>query len=219
MNWPEFFKNEAISNYIVFALGIVVATVGWGIAQYISRKKPQIIGVVRIKEESLLKIDSNVKQDIAIEYKGSPIQSLYRTKYRILNRGESVIDNAQLEIQIEHKNGSEILYYTIVDESGKNLSGAKVSDVRTTARKQEIQVDLDFLNPYSGYKERIVLDVYSSQPFQTISANGRGRGWNVKYFDQVQYDDEISSTAYVLLSGNIIEKMIALAELGVRRLK
>jgi hypothetical protein len=219
MNWPEFFKNEAISNYIVFILGILVGILGWLIAQYISRKKPQVIGVVKIEEESVLKIDSNVQQDIVIEYKGSPVRSLYRTKYRILNRGESVIDNAQFEIQIALKNGGEILYYAIVDESGKSLSGATASNTQGTARKKEIQVSLDFLNSYSGYKERVVLDVYSSQLFQTISASGRGRGWTVKYFDQVQYDDEISSTTYFLLSGSIFEKLIAIIEIGRRRFK
>jgi hypothetical protein len=219
MNWPEFFKNEAISNYIVFILGIFVGILGWLVAQYISRKKPQIVDIVRIEEESVLEIDSNIKQDIVIEYKGSPVNSLYRTEYRILNRGESVIDSVQVGIQVDTQQISDILYCIVLDDLGKVLSGATASNTPGPAGKQEIQVNLDFLNPYSGYKERVVLDVYSSQPFQTLSASGRGRGWTVKYLDQIQYNDDISSTAYTLLSGTMVDKILAIASLVLKKIK
>ena len=208
MNWSEFLKNEAISNYIVFALGIFVGTAGWAITQYLSRKKPQVIDVVRIEETSVLEIDSNIKNDIKIEYKGSPVQSLYRTEYRILNRGESAIDNVQFELQIDTQTSNDILYSVILDDSGKPLSGAtaSTSQVVSTSGKQEIVVNLDFLNPYSGYKEKVLLDIYSSSPFQTQTARGRGRGWTVKYFDQIQYSEDIDGTISVLLTGTTFAK-------------
>ncbi len=219
MNWPEFFKNEAISNYIVFVLGIFVGILGWLIAQYISRKKPQVVDVIRIEEESVLEIDSNIKQDIVIEYKGSPVKSLYRTEYRILNRGESVIDNVQIGIQVDTQQVNDILYYIVLDDLGKVLSGATASNTSGASGKQEIQVNLDFLNPYSGYKERVALSVYSSQPFQTLPASGRGRGWTVKYLDQIQYNDDISSTVYILFSGTIVDKILAIGDLALKKIK
>lgn len=209
MNWSEFLKNEAISNYIVFALGILVGIAAWAITQYISRKKPQVIDVVRIEEASVLEIDSNIKQDIKIEYKGSQVQSLYRTKYRILNRGELTIDNVQFELHIDtRKSTSSILYSVILDDSSKPLLGATASNSQgaTTTGKQEILISLDFLNPYSGYREKVMLDIYSSSPFETQTARGRGRGWIVKYFDQAQYSEDIDVTISVLLLGTPFAK-------------
>ena len=41
---PEnLFTNEAISNYIVFATGIIVAVIGFAIRSYIQKKKPSIV--------------------------------------------------------------------------------------------------------------------------------------------------------------------------------
>jgi hypothetical protein len=207
MNWSEFIKNEAISNYIVFALGILVGVVGWAITQYVSRKKPQVIDVVRVEEASVLEVDSNIKQDIRIEYKGNPVQSLYRTVYHFFNRGESTIDNIRFEIHVEDQTQNNVLYSVILDDSGKPLSGATTSHIQAaTTSKQEIVVNLDFLNPYSGYKEKITLDVYSSSPFQTLTARGRGRGWNVKYFDQIKYSEDIDVTISLLISGTPLAK-------------
>lgn len=202
MNWSEFLKNDAISNYIVFALGIVAGTLGWAITQYISRKKPQVIDVVRVEETSVLEVDSNVKQDIKIEYKGNPVQSLYRTSYHVFNRSESTIDNIQLEIHIDDKIQNDVFYSVILDDSGKPLPGATTSNIQAaTTNKHEILVNLNFLNPYSGYKEKMTLDVYSSNPLQTLTARGRGRGWNVKYFDQIKYSEDINVIISSLISG------------------
>ena len=208
MNWSELLKNEAISNYIVFALGIFVGIAGWAITQYLSRRKPQVIDVVRVEETSVLEIDSNIKNDIKIEYKGSLVQSLYRTEYRILNRGESAIDNVQFELQIDTQTSSNILYSVILDDSGKPLSGAtaSTSQVVSTLKEQKILVSLDFLNPYPGYKEKVLLNIYSSSPFQTLTARGRGRDWTVKYFDQIQYSEDIDGTISVLLTGTPFAK-------------
>lgn len=202
MNWSELLKNEAISNYIVFALGILVGVFGWAITQYLSRKKPQVIEVVKIDEISVLEVNSNVKQDIKIEYKGNSVQSLYRTAYHIFNRGEQTIDSIKLEIEIEDQSQNNLLYSVIIDDSGKPFPGATTSNVQVvTTGKKEIVVNLDFLNPYSGHKEKVILDVYSSSPFQTLTATGRGRGWSVKYVDQIKYSESID----IIISSLIVE--------------
>ena len=191
MNWSELLKNEAISNYLVFGLGIIVGVIGWMITQYLSRKKPQVIEVVKVDEISVLEVNSNVKQDIKIEYKGNPVQSLYRTAYHIFNRGEQIIDSIKLEIDIEDQTQDNLLYSVIIDDSGNPFPGATSNFQVATTGKKEIIVNLDFLNSYSAHKEKIILDVYSSSPFQTLTATGRGRGWSVKYVDQIKYSQSI----------------------------
>jgi hypothetical protein len=208
MNWFELLKNEAISNYIVFALGIFVGITGWTITQFLSRRKPQVIDIVKIEETSVLEIDSDIKKDIKIEYKGNPVESLYRTEYRILNRGESVIDDVRFELHIDTQESSNFFYSVILDDSGKLLLGETAFNTQgtTTSENSEISVRLNFLNPYFGYKEVALLDIYSSRPFQTKTARGRGRGWTVKYFDQIQYSKDINGSISLLLTGTPFAK-------------
>ena len=88
--------NEAFSNYVVFVAGIVVGIIGWLIVNFLSRQKPQIIEVIKKEQVSLLKIDSQVKNDIKLEYKGKPINSLHRTSLDLFNRGETPVKDFTL---------------------------------------------------------------------------------------------------------------------------
>jgi hypothetical protein len=50
------FTNEAISNYIVFAAGIIVTVIAFVVRSYIQKKKPSIVLVEKEREVSLLDI-------------------------------------------------------------------------------------------------------------------------------------------------------------------
>ncbi|NJL86428.1 MAG: hypothetical protein HC886_11320 [Leptolyngbyaceae cyanobacterium SM1_1_3] len=60
---------------MVFVLVVFAAIIGWLIVNFLSRKRPQIIEVIRKEQVSLLKIDSQVEKDIKLEYKGRSINS------------------------------------------------------------------------------------------------------------------------------------------------
>ncbi|EDX72972.1 hypothetical protein MC7420_2590 [Coleofasciculus chthonoplastes PCC 7420] len=203
MKLDQLFLNEAFSNYVVFFAGILVASVGWAIGNYLSRKKPQIIGVNKVSESSLLEIDRQIKKNIKVEYMGKSINSLYQTSFHIFNRGDVTIDNINLQIYIEDASlTNNIINYWVADQYDNQLLNA------SSLLQDGIEIKIDFLNSLKLYKEKIIINVYSSQPLKIKDARGRGKGWRVEYFDQIKYGEELDANLYLLSSGswvNLIE--------------
>jgi hypothetical protein len=81
------------------------------------------------------------------------------------------------------------------------------------ARRAEIVVKLDFINPYSIYNERLILDIFSLEPFQTLDARGRGRGWAVRYFNQIQYREDLAITIDLVRSTNPVSRVAGILRL------
>ncbi|MEQ8996723.1 MAG: hypothetical protein RID53_09510 [Coleofasciculus sp. B1-GNL1-01] len=197
MKLDQLFLNEAFSNYVVFLAGIFIGIVGWAIVNYLSRKKPQIIGVNKVTESSLLEIDRQIEKDIKVEYRGKSINSLYQTSFHIFNRGDVTIDNINLQIYIEDTNlSNNVIYYWVADQCDKQLKNA------SSLLKDGIEIKIDFLNPLKLYKEKIIVNIYSSQPLKTKDARGRGKGWGVEYFDQIKYREELDANLYLSSSGS-----------------
>jgi len=210
MKLEQLFLNEAFSNYVVFLAGILVASAGWAIGNYISRKKPQIIGVNKVSESSLLEIDRQIEKDIKIEYRGKQIDSLYQTSFHIFNRGDTTIDNISLQIYIEGINlKNNIIYYLIADQCDHQLTNA------ASLSNNGIEIKINFLNSFKLYKEKIICHVYSSKPLKIKDARGRGKGWGVEYFDQVKYKEELETSLnrYATDSGTYLNpiKMLAVS--------
>lgn len=180
--------NEAFSNYVVFIAGIAAGVAGWIAVNYLSRKKPQIIEVLRKESASMLEIDSQIRDDIKVEYKGKAIGKLNRTSFDILNRGESPVTDFNLSINtrsidLEHTT----LGLLIVDPSGREVQDASVGIVN-----KDINATIGFLNPFRLYRDRLTLYVFSTDPLEVTEARGRGLGWGVAYFDQLGYEKELS---------------------------
>jgi hypothetical protein len=181
------FLNEAFSNYVVFIIGIFVGIIGWIIVKFLSRQKPQIIEVIKKEQVSLLKIDSQVKKDIKLEYKGKAINSLHRTSLDLFNKGEPPVKDFTLTIQTDTQDlQGEVLGSLVVDSSE-----TEIDDVSILLSGKDIQVTVKFLNPFKQYRDCLTLYVFSSIPIKVKDAKGRGLGWGAAYFDQVEYEREL----------------------------
>jgi hypothetical protein len=180
--------NEAFSSYVVFIAGIVAGIVGWLVVNYLSRKKPQIIEVLRKESVSMLEIDSQIRDDIKVEYKGKAIGRLHRTSFDILNRGETPVTDFNLSINTQSINLEHTtLGLLLVDPGGREVQDASVS-----ISNKDISVSIRFLNPFIFYRDRLTLFVFSADPLEVTDARGRGLGWGVAYFDQLGYEKELS---------------------------
>jgi hypothetical protein len=121
------FLNEAFSNYVVFIIGIFVGIIGWIIVKFLSRQKPQIIEVIKKEQVSLLKIDSQVKKDIKLEYKGKAINSLHRTSLDLFNKGEPPVKDFTLTIQTDTQDlQGEVLGSLVVDSSETEIDDVSI---------------------------------------------------------------------------------------------
>ena len=192
------FLNEAFSNYVVFIVGIVVGIIGWLIVNFISRQKPQIIEVIKKEQVSLLKIDSQVRKDIKLEYKGKPINSLHRTSLDLFNKGDTPVKDFTLTIQTDTQDlQSEVLGSIIVDSSENEIHDATI-----LLSGNNIEVTVKFLNPFKQYRDRLTLYIFSSAPINVKDAKGRGLGWGAAYFDQLEYERELEDSFAKAVSGS-----------------
>ncbi|MBD2499427.1 hypothetical protein [Anabaena azotica] len=193
--------NEAFSNYVVFALGIVVGILGWLIVSFLSRQRPQIIEVIKKEQVSLLKIDSQVEKDINLEYKGRQINSLHRTSLYLLNKGEEIVKDFTITIQTDTQDlHNEILEKVVVD-----FSENEVQDAGVSVLGKNIEVTIKFLNPFKAYRDQLTLYIFSSTPIKIKDAKGRGPGWVCAYFDQVKYEKELEDAVVQAFSGGLYD--------------
>jgi hypothetical protein len=196
-NSNNLFLNEAFSNYVVFIIGIVVGVIGWLIVNFLSRQKPQIIEVIKKEQVSLLKIDSQVKKDIKLEYKGKPINSLHRTSLDLFNKGETPVKDFTLTIQTDTQDlQNEILGSLVVDSSENEIHDATI-----LLSGKNIEVTVKFLNPFKQYRDRLTFYIFSSTPIKVKDAKGRGLGWGAAYFDQIEYERELEDSFAKAVSG------------------
>jgi hypothetical protein len=196
-NSNNLFLNEAFSNYVVFGLGIVVGIISWLIVSFLSRKRPQIIEVIQKEQVSLLKIDSQVEKDIKMEYRGRSINSLHRTSLNLLNRGEEIVNDFTLTIHTDTQDlQNEILKNLVVDSSAK-----EVQDTVILLSGKNIEVTIKFLNPFKKYRDQLTLYIFSSTSIKVKDAKGRGPGWGVAYFDQIEYEKNLEDSFTKALFG------------------
>jgi hypothetical protein len=197
-NLVQLLLNDAFSNYVVFFLGILFGIIGWKILNYISRKKPQIIEVVHKEQVSLLKIDSQVERDIKVEYKGKSIASLQRTSFSLFNKGEEKIENITLTIYIDDLDLQQnVLNWLILDSNQSETTDANASIIG-----QGLQININFLNPFKAYKDELTLHIFSSRPLKVNDAKGRGLGWGVTYFDQIEFQHDVNRNISLIGGGN-----------------
>ncbi|MBW4465976.1 MAG: hypothetical protein KME07_11130 [Pegethrix bostrychoides GSE-TBD4-15B] len=191
------FLNEAFSNYVLFILGIIVGIIGWLIVRFLTRRRPQIIEVVKKEQVSLLNIDSQVEKDIKLEYKGNLVNSLYRTSLDLFNQGEETIKDFTLTIKTDTQDlQNKVLEKLIVDSSDNEIQDANVS-----LSGKNIEMTIKFLNPFKQYRDQLKLYIFSSSPIKIRDAKGRGPGWGVLYFDQVEYEKELEDSFAKAISG------------------
>lgn len=215
-NLIDFLLNEAFSNYVVFLFGIIFGVIGWLIVRLLSRQRPQIIKAIRKEQVSLLKIDSQVEKDIKLEYKGNPINSLHRTSLDLFNKGEETVKDFTLTIQTDTNDiQNEILEKQLVDSNETEVPNSNFS-----FSDKSIQVNIKFLNPFRLYQDRLRLYIFSSNSIKIKDVRGRGPGWRVAYFDQVENDSRLVDALYEASGGGILSFISGLTKsltLVVRR--
>ena len=196
MDWFSLITTEAISNYIVFGFGIIFGIIGWLIVRWITRERPTRIKLFKVNENSLIKINPEVKEDVSIRFRGQEVVSAFLTKFRLQNSGSGVIDDLKIVVNFEE---AEIFDVIIDDTIPQRLNSMK-KNVTDSA----LQLTLPFLNPHKLYKDIVWIRVFSSNPIVVKKVKGGGRGWMVEYFDIVEIQSELASDLAGLTPNNVV---------------
>lgn len=186
-DWITWLTDEAISNYVVFIAGIVVAAVAGLVRHLLVRKRPSIIRVEKKYEARLVNIDDEVKEKLKVTYEGRPIEELYQAIFTVNNRGDEPIKDIDITFHLKGFDQNDFLSPALTDsETAWLLSICRMGpDLRSTFH-------LSFLNPRKSHKDYLALTLYARKPLEVTGVTGKGFGWSTEYFDRVKYFDRIA---------------------------
>jgi hypothetical protein len=182
-NW---LTNEAISNYIVFGAGIIVAVIGFIVREQMTKKRPSIVIVQKEREASLLDIAPSARGFLQVTYDNQPVSEFYQTTFNIVNSGEQPLQN--MEVSLSFENSSDTISFVL---DRPTASSGKQTDV--DVKQHAVTLNLPYLNPFKEYGDYERLELYSTKPILGIDVSGSGIGWSVKYEDKVKYRAEIET--------------------------
>lgn len=190
MDWSKFLTPETVATYMVFIAGLIVGLIGFLASRWLARQHPRKITLMKISESSLLEIDPEVRDEIAVMYKNKPTKSLYLTTFILQNAGQEIVDNIEITISFRE---TEIIEMVLDGPLPKRASWASKPESNDRAR-----FHFSFLNPIKLYNDKVKIKVFSLKPIQVENVSGGGRGWKVEFFDRVQLISDIGEELSLL---------------------
>jgi hypothetical protein len=189
---PNWFTNEAISNYITFIAGVIVAIIAFLIRAWLQRKKPSIVLVEKEREVSLLDIAPEARGFLQVTYNNKVVSEFYQTTFRISNRGELPLQN--VEVAFSFDNPTDTIAFVL---DRPTASGQKQVDIET--KLHSLTLTIPFLNPQKEHGDYERLQLYSSKPIGNVRIMGSGIGWSTRFVDRVaQYRERTETIAEII---------------------
>ncbi len=198
INW---LTNEAISNYIVFFLGLMAGLVAEIIRTRLQKRKPSVIEVQKEDELSLISISPEARKRLQVTYsqkESKLINELQQVTLRIKNTGEQPIQDVEIGIVFENAE-SESLLEIIVEDTLWNSRNSKHELRYTPDGDLGVWIYTSFINPQKEHKDIITVQIYSSKTVNIKTVVGGGIGWSAKYFDKVAYNAQVESTVQLII--------------------
>ena len=207
---PAWVTNEAISNYITFIVGIIIGIIAWLLKTRFERKKPSLIRVEKLSQESLVDIAPKIRGKLSIIYQDQPITELHHTVLQISNIGEDPLKDVKIRFVISGLEDQDFLEISAdrlpqdVTFSGMNTGNGK---------QRPFEITLGFINPKQDYGEAFQVEIYSPKLIHFENVSGRGFGWNVKYYDKLAYQETIMNfltdqTILASVTRGIVENLV-----------
>jgi hypothetical protein len=181
---PDPLTSEAISNYIVFIGGIIAGVVGWLLVRWVTRKRPRIIRIVKVSGTPLLEVDSEVKDDIAISYRGDSVTSLHRTDFSVENASNQTIDDVEVTI---HFRNPGLMDVDVKDNIAQRGTTATIVD-----SGDRLKVLLPFINSEKLYDDEVRIRTLSRNSVEVTEVTGGGREWKVEFVDRQRIIAELT---------------------------
>lgn len=214
MTWREVFLNDAISNYVIFLLGLLVGVLPSVVGRF--RKNATRIEVVKRAETSLLSLGTEAATRLKITFRGLEIDSFYVTEFRIRNRSRRVVEDVELRFRVVRGSPESEIYELHVHD---HLDGMRKPMV--VAREEHdasgawVFVNIPYLNSHHDESDEILLRVFASEPINVQQVVGGGKGWHAIFFDQVASDKTLERD--LKKPSTLLDKLLVLAVYVFRR--
>lgn len=199
---------EAISNYLTFGAGVVVAFIGWTTNRYLNRKKPRIVRVNKIAEQSLIEIAPEFKDQLKVLFDKREIDSFYQTQLQIHNSSDERVDDVSIEIHFDEAEYLDVAIEDTILDRKTPKDGRIVDD--------KFSLSLPYLNS-EEYKDRVTISILSQKPISIKQVAGGGRDWMIKYSDIVELQLNLEkNTELVDLGSGIFRLSYSLVDYTLR---
>jgi hypothetical protein len=177
MDWSQLFTPDTTAVYITFIGTVLVTSIGWIVANRLSKKKPNVIRVSRNSATSLLEIPVKIRNNIRVTYNNNEVPAVFQTQFEIHNLGEDVLEN--ISFSIRHEKGK--VFDVIIEDplSSSRQSNFKIDDL-------DVRIKLAFINPYSTLKDVIKVTVLSEEEITDLTCAGGGKAWRTDYVDVLE---------------------------------
>lgn len=209
MIWEDLISNEALSNYVVFLLGLVAA----GSISLARRlwKKGDLVEVERQATASLLELSDRARERLEITYEGRSIDSFHETQFSLPSRASKVIEDIELKLELDPARRQDLYEISVEDPlGGTGRPPVSVECVVEEGDSHHLHINISFLNLYREHKDEVAIRVYAPFEVTAVRAYGGGRGWSARYIDRVAYNErletlvrESSSWADLLLRASV----------------
>ena len=212
MDLSKLFTPESIATYLVFFLGVLVAIIGFFIQRAINRAKPIKVKLIKVSEESLVKINDEFIKDISISYKQESINSIYLTTFRISNDSEKAIEDVEILVNFQR---TKVLELKKDDPLLKRASEITWKDnIWSEDNSSSITLKIPYLNQEKIYQDRVDFRVITQDPIRVYNIIGGGREWKVEFIDRVKLSEEISNSisSSIPSTGTKLDLMISIGK-------
>ena len=200
-NW---LTNEAISNYIVFAAGILAALIAFLIRALLLKKRPPVVFIEKEKETSLLDIAPDARNYLKVTYNNRPISEFYQSTYFISNTGEVPLQDINLKFVVDGLT-TEDAFALVLDTPTVTAE----RQIEVDARSETIELKIPFLNSRKDHGDYVRAQLFASKPTKGTKIIGGGLGWSVRYHDRAARNARIAM---------IVEDSASVSEIALRLL-
>lgn len=176
MDWSKFLTPEAIAAYVTFIGTVLITSIGWIVANRLSKRKPNIIRVSRESATSLLEIPVKLRKNVKVAYKDNEVPAIFQTQFDVINLGEDVLDDVLFTIG--HLSGK--LVDVIIEDP---LESSRHTSFKTEG--DEVKITLPFINPYGSLKDQLRVTILSNEEISDWKCFGGGKAWKTDYVDML----------------------------------
>ena len=177
MDWSKLLTPDTTAVYVTFIGTVILTSIGWIVANQLSKKKPNIVRVSRESAISLLEIPAKLRKNIKVLYKRNKVPAIFQTQFEVQNLGEDVLDDVSFSISPTKGNIIDVIIEDPLETSRQSRFKLDGNDVK---------IDFSYLNPYSGLRDNIKITILSDEEIANLTCAGGGKAWKTDYVDMLE---------------------------------
>lgn len=174
MDWAKLFTPDAIAVYVTFLGTAIVTSLGWIVANRLSKKKPNIIRISREEVNSVLEVPARLRTNVKVFYADKEIPAIFQTQLIVVNLGEEALEDIRFCLQFTTGNIIDVL----IEDPQRNSREAKFEFTPS-----EVRLTFPYINPYPSLKDKVEIIVLSNGGIKDLLCLGGGKSWKTEFVD------------------------------------